>query len=173
MSYWYALGLKWHYVFFDLQCEVMYPDAVLVAVDGCVTFVPLHKSHPPPSLPRIFLHSVTMWLGVCHFIREVGTCSLERGSLVQPQPLYPKTRVKYDWSRMDTSQPKGRSRRKTSHRSHMSFNSHPAAVRWQTAIPYFLVTCCHVSAGLPHSAHVQWEVTVVSSCWCFYNLPLE
>lgn len=91
----------------------MCPVAWLVAVDGCVTFVPLHKSHPPPSLPRISLCRATMWLGVCDFNREVGTCGLERGCLVQGQPLCPKTRVKFDWRRMDTSQSRADEGRRT------------------------------------------------------------
>lgn len=81
----------------------MCPDAVLVAVDGCVTFVPLHKSHPPPSLHCIYLHCETMWLGVSDFIREVWTCTLEHGCLVQGQTLCPKTRAKCEWRKMDTS----------------------------------------------------------------------
>lgn len=35
--------------------RLCYPDAVFVAVDGCATFVPLYKSHPPPSRPCILL----------------------------------------------------------------------------------------------------------------------
>lgn len=99
-------------VYFLLTCsvEVMYSDAVLVAGDGCMTFVPLHESHPPPSLPRIFLCHVTTWLGVCDFISEVGTCGLEPICLVQGQPLCPKIRVKCDWRRMDTSPAVGRHR---------------------------------------------------------------
>lgn len=89
--------------------EVMCPDAVLVAVDGCLTFVPLHKSHPPPSLPCIYLHCVTMWLGVSDFIREVWTCTLKHGCLVQGQTLCPKTRAKCEWRKMDTRQAEGQS----------------------------------------------------------------
>lgn len=51
---------------------------------------------PSSTLAHIFLNCVTMWLGVYSFMMRVGTCSLERGCLVQGQPLCPKMRPKED-----------------------------------------------------------------------------
>lgn len=60
----------------------------------------------------------------------------------------------------------GQSRWRTSHRSHMSFSSHPAAARWQSS-PYISVTCFSVAVGLPHSAHTCW-----AGLGCPVPLPL-
>lgn len=58
---------------------------------------------PSSTLAHIFLNCVTMWLGVYSFMMRVGTCSLERGCLVQGQPLCPKTGAECGRRRMDTS----------------------------------------------------------------------
>lgn len=96
----------------------MCPDAEFVAFDACLTFAPLYKSHPPPSLFSVFIATVwpcdwecaisSRWVGEGRGV--FGTCSLERVCLVQGQTLRPKTRVKCDWWKMDTSQAESQSR---------------------------------------------------------------
>ncbi len=54
-------------------------------------------------------------------------------------------------------------------RNHTEATWASAEVQWQT--PHVATTCCCMSAGMPHSAHMSWEV--VSSCSRFYSFPLE